>query len=300
MKPRAWFTALRAHFLTATAAPLLVGTAVAWFAARSFDLVNFLLACAGGILIHLGANMSNDYFDFASETDAKNASGSAYSGGSRVIQQGLIPARHILIAAIACFAAGALIGILLVVKLRSIPLLAIGLLGVFCAYFYTGTPLRLGYRGLAEVLNGVSFGPIIALGAYAVQAPLWSTTAFLASIPPGVLLALVLMINEFPDFDSDRAVGKKTIVVLLGRRKALTVYHAAMLIPFLWVPAFVIAGIFPAWTLLSLLSLPLAWSAFRVSRKHFMDNTKIVAANMNTFLLHLAFNLLLALGFFLG
>jgi len=73
-----------------------------------------------------------------------------------------------------------------------------------------------------------------------------------------------------------------------------------MLLPFLWVPGFVIAGIFPARTLLSLLSLPFAWNAFRVSRKHFMDNTKIVAANMNTFLLHLAFNLLLALGFFLG
>ena len=300
MKPRSWFMALRAHFLTATAAPLLVGTAVAWYAAGSFDLVNFLLACAGGILIHLGANMSNDYFDFASETDVKNASGSAYSGGSRVIQEGLIPARQILIAAIACFAAGSFIGVLLVVKLRSIPLLAIGLLGVFCAYFYTGTPLRLGYRGFAELLNGVSFGPIIALGAYAVQAPLWSTTAFLASIPPGLLLAVVLMINEFPDFNSDKAVGKKTIVVLLGKRRALAVYHVAMLIPFLWVPGLVIAGIFPGWTLLSLLSLPFAWSAFRVSRKHFMDNTKIVAANMNTFLLHLAFNLLLALGFFLG
>jgi 1,4-dihydroxy-2-naphthoate octaprenyltransferase len=299
LDPRAWFTALRAHFLTATAAPLLIGTAVAWYAAGSFHLVNFLLACAGGILIHLGANMSNDYFDFASETDIKNASGSAYSGGSRVIQEGLIPARQILIASIACFAAGSGIGVLLVVKLRSIPLLAIGLPGVFCAYFYTGTPLRLGYRGSAELLNGVSFGPIIVLGAYAVQAPLWSTTAFLASIPVGLLLAAVLMINEFPDCDSDRAVGKKTIVVLLGKRSALTVYHSAILIPFLWVPAWVIAGIFPAWTLLSLLTLPFAWNAFQVSRKHFMDNAKIVAANRNTFLLHLAFNLLLALGFFL-
>jgi 1,4-dihydroxy-2-naphthoate octaprenyltransferase len=300
LKPRAWFSALRAHFLTATAAPVLVGTAVAWYAAGSFDLPNFLLAFVGGILIQLGANMSNDYFDFVSETDSKNRSFSAYSGGSRVIQKGLIPALQVLIAAIACFAVGSGIGVLLVVKLRSIPLLAIGLLGVFCAYFYTATPLRLGYRGFAELLNGVSFGPIVVLGAYAVQAPLWSATAFLASIPPGLLLAVVLMINEFPDFDSDRTVGKKTIVVLLGKRTALTVYHAAMLIPFLWVPAFVIAGIFPPWTLLALLSLPFAWRAFRISRKHFMDNSKIVGANMNTFLLHLAFNLLLALGFFLG
>ena len=300
MKPRAWFSALRAHFLTATAAPVLVGTAVAWYAAGSFDLVNFLLAFFGGILIQLAANMSNDYFDFVSETDSKNRSFSAYSGGSRVIQKGLIPARHILIAAIACFAVGSGIGVLLVVKLRSIPLLAIGLLGVFCAYFYTATPLRLGYRGFAELLNGVSFGPIVVLGAYAVQAPLWSATAILASIPPGLLLAVVLMINEFPDFDSDRVVGKNTFVVLLGKRTALSVYHAVLLTPFLWVPGFVIAGIFPAWTLLSLLSLPFAWSAYRVSRKHYMDNTKIVAANMNTFLLQLAFSPLFALGFFLG
>ena len=292
--------ALRAHFLTATAAPLLVGTAVAWYAAGSFDLVNFLLACAGGILIHLGANMSNDYFDFASETDVKNASGSAYSGGSRVIQEGLIPARQILIAAIACFAAGSFIGVLLVVKLRSIPLLAIGLLGVFCAYFYTGAPLRLGYLGFAEILNGISFGPIIALGAFAVQAPLWSWTALAASLPPGLLLGGLLVINEFPDHDADKAVGKKTVVVLLGKPRALLVYDAAIALPFLWVIAFAGAGVFPAWTFLALLTAPLAVRAIRVAHEHHGDNRRLAAANRDTFYLHLSFSILFAAGLFIG
>jgi 1,4-dihydroxy-2-naphthoate octaprenyltransferase len=138
------------------------------------------------------------------------------------------------------------------------------------------------------------------MGAYAVQAPLWSTTAFLASFPPGVLLAVLLMINEFPDHDADKAVGKKTIVVLLGKQRALLVYHAAMFFPFLWVPAFVIAGIFPAWALLALASAPLAVRAFAISRAEYDDDRKIVAANRDTFLLHLAFNLLFALGLFLG
>lgn len=300
MKTQAWIKALRAHFLTATVAPVLVGTAAAWYAAGSFDLASFILALVGCALIHLGANMSNDYFDYRSETDALNASASAFSGGSRVIQDGLLSARQILTAAIACLSAGSLIGIWLVVTQRNIPLLVIGVLGVFCAYFYTGTPLRLGYKGFAEVLNGVSFGPLVAMGAYAVQAPLWSTTAFLASFPPGILLAVLLMINEFPDHDADKAVGKKTIVVLLGKQRALLVYQAAMFFPFLWVAAFVIAGIFPAWALLSLLSAPLAVRAFAISRAHYDDDRKIVAANRDTFLLHLAFNLLFALGLFLG
>lgn len=163
MKAKAWFTALRAHFLTATVAPVLVGTAAAWFAAGSFSLTAFLLALLGCVLIHLGANMSNDYFDYRSETDALNQSSSAYSGGSRVIQNGLLSARQILAAAISCLAAGSLIGLWLVVTQRNLPLLAIGVLGVFCAYFYTGAPLRLGYKGLAEVLNGLSFGPLVAM-----------------------------------------------------------------------------------------------------------------------------------------
>jgi 1,4-dihydroxy-2-naphthoate polyprenyltransferase len=138
------------------------------------------------------------------------------------------------------------------------------------------------------------------MGAFAVQAPLWSTTAFVASVPPGILLAALLMINEFPDHDADKAVGKRTIVVLLGKPRALLAFHGAILFAFIWVVAFVIAGVFPPWALLTLASAPLAVSAFMISRKHYTDDRRLVAANMNTFFLHLAFNLLLALGLYLG
>jgi 1,4-dihydroxy-2-naphthoate octaprenyltransferase len=297
---KAWFRALRAHFLTATVAPVLVGTGAAWYVARSFDLLPFVLALVGGALVHLGANMSNDYFDWKSETDNLNTAGSEYSGGSRVIQEGLIPARQILTAALACISVGSVIGIVLVVKLRSIPLLLIGMAGVFFAYSYTGAPFRLGYKGFAEILNGLSFGPVIALGSFAVQAPLWSTTALLASIPPGFLLALLLVINEFPDHDSDRAAGKRTIVVILGKRRALAFYQAGLGVPFVLVAALVLGGLFPAWTLLSLASFPFAVRAFAVSRAHYDDPARVVGANMATFFLHISFNLLLALGLFLG
>jgi 1,4-dihydroxy-2-naphthoate octaprenyltransferase len=300
LKIGSWFTALRAHFLTATAAPILVGTAAAWYTAGRFDVVSFSLAFAGGILIHLGANLSNDYFDWKSETDDLNVNSSAYSGGSRVIQNGLIPARQILAASIACLAAGSLIGMWFVIELGSIPLLLLGAAGVFCAYAYTGVPFKLGYKGYGELLNGLCFGPIMALGAYVVQAPLWSTPAFLASVPPGLLLAAVLMINEFPDYEADRTVGKRTFVVILGKRAALAVYQAALIVPFLWVGLFVIVRVFPAWALLSWLGAPFALKALQVSRAHYQDGAKIVGANMATFFLHLSFNLLLALGLFLG
>jgi 1,4-dihydroxy-2-naphthoate octaprenyltransferase len=300
LKTKPWFTALRAHFLTATVAPVLIGTAAAWYTSGSFSWSAFVLALVGCVLVHLGANMSNDYFDYRSETDVLNKGGSAYSGGSRVIQDGLIPARQILAAAIVCFVLGAFIGIWLVVSLRNIPLLLIGIVGLFCAYFYTGAPLRLGYKGWAEVLNGLSFGPVIALGAYTVQAPLWSTPALLASIPPGVLLAALLMINEFPDYDADAAAGKKTFVVRLGKKRASLVYQITALFPFLWVLILVIVGVFPLWSLLSLLTLPLALRAGAVLRGHLGNGGPLLQANKDTFLLHLAFNLLLALGLFLG
>ncbi len=295
-----WLRALRAHFLTATIAPVLVGTAAAWFETARFDLAIFILAFGGAILVHLGANMANDYFDYRSETDERNVSSSAYSGGSRVIQEGLIPARHVLVAAVCCLAAGSLVGFFLAWKLRSLLLLVLGLAGVSLAYFYTGSPVRLGYHGFAEIANGLSFGPIITLGAAVVQTGTVFPVAVLASVPPGLLLASVLMINEFPDYESDRAVGKKTIVVLAGRRAALAVYHATMLLACAWVPAFVMLGAFPPWTLLALAAVPFGIRAWRVSLRHYDDSRTIVAANGATFLLHITFNLLLGLGFLLS
>lgn len=294
-----WIKALRAHFLPATIAPVLIGTSVAWFDSGRFHPAVFILALIGGIFVHLGANLSNDYFDARSEADALNVDRNALSGGSRVIQDGLIPAGQILAAALSFLAAGALIGMYLVFRLQSPALLGIGVLGVFCAYFYTADPLRLGYRGLAEILNGISFGPIITLGAYLVQTGTVSAAAAAASVPPGVLLATLLMINEFPDHDADLSVGKRTIVVSLGKKKALGVYHAAMFFPFAWVPAFVIAGLFPAWTLLSLAGLPLAVRAWRSSTRNYSDSAKLVTANVSTLFLHIFFNLLLAAGFLL-
>jgi 1,4-dihydroxy-2-naphthoate octaprenyltransferase len=295
-----WLKALRAHFLPATIAPVLIGTSVAWYETGSFDLPLFLIALLGGIMIHLGANLGNDYFDARSETDSLNVDRNALSGGSRVIQDGLIPAGKILAAALSCFAVGSLIGLYLVWRLQSLTLLALGAIGVFCAYFYTGTPLRLGYRGFAETLNGLSFGPILTLGAYLVQTRTFSVPAAFASIPPGMVLASLLMINEFPDYDSDGSVGKRTIVVMLGKRKALTVYHAAMFFPFLWVPACVLAGLFPVWTLVFLASFPFAARAFVHSRRNYQDSAKLVTANISTLLLHMSFNLLLAAGFLLA
>jgi 1,4-dihydroxy-2-naphthoate octaprenyltransferase len=295
-----WFRALRAHFLTATVAPVLVGTAAAWNETGRFDPGLFALAFVGAVLIHLGANMANDYFDYRSETDDRNLSSNAYSGGSRVIQEGLIPARFILNAAIGCFVAGSLIGFFLVWRLQSLLLLCLGLTGVFLAYFYTGSPIRLAYRGFAEIANGLSFGPILALGAAVVQTGRISPLTALASVPPGLLLASVLMINEFPDYASDLAVGKKTVVVLAGKRRALSVYHATLLLAMLWVPAFAVFGELPPWTLLCLASAPLALRATTVSRRYYDDPAKIVAANGATFLLHAAFNLLFSIGFVLA
>ncbi len=145
-----------------------------------FSLGSFLLALVGVVLIHLGATMTVRFLGL-SRADSGSRTADSPVG---VIQAGLIPTRQGLAAAIATFVAGALAGIWLVIRLQSVPLLLIGLAGVLCAYLYSGIPLRLGSQGYAELLNGLAFGPVIGLGAYAVQAPLWDTTALLASIPP--------------------------------------------------------------------------------------------------------------------
>jgi 1,4-dihydroxy-2-naphthoate octaprenyltransferase len=95
-------------------------------------------------------------------------------------------------------------------------------------------------------------------------------------------------------------VGKKTVVVLLGKPRALLVYDAALALPFLWVIAFAAAGVFPEWTLLALLSAPLAVRAIRVAHEHHGDNRRLAAANRDTFYLHLSFSILFAAGLFIG
>ena len=219
--------ATRLPFLSATLVPILLGIAVA-AAAGSFDPPSALLTIVGGCAVQLGLNVANDVFDTQSGADDFNVNPTPYSGGSRVIQYGLVSFRAMALLAAALVAAGAAIGLVLLAARGSAALLLIGLVGLVVGIAYTAPPLRLAYHGLGELAVGFGFGPLMLLGAYVVQTGgAISASAVWASLPVAILVALILYVNEIPDRPADAAAGKRTLPVRFGRGPVLRGYRLA-------------------------------------------------------------------------
>jgi 1,4-dihydroxy-2-naphthoate octaprenyltransferase len=291
---------LRAPFFTATILPVSLGAAVAW-QEGSLHLGYLLLTIMGTLGIHAGLNVGNDYFDHLSGNDEANPHPTAFSGGSRVIQEGLVSPRRIWGVSLAAYLVGIAIGLYLAVA-RGWPVLWLGLAGVFLAFFNSAPPLRLSYRGhgLAELGVGLGCGPIAVLGSYYVQTQRLSATAIWASIPLAILIVAVLYINEFPDYEADKATGKNTPVVVLGRRRAVWGYVLLLVANYVAIILEVVLGAMPTLALLALLPLPLAYRAMRCALRSYDSVPELVPANAATVQIHLATGFLLSLGFVLS
>jgi len=291
-----WLRASRFQFFTASVVPVIVGGAVAYWETGTVLWAYWLATLVALILLHAAANLANDYYDHLSRNDEINVEFiSPFTGGSRFIQKQLTSPISILIAALLCLAAGSGIGLILV-WLRGWPILALGVVGGLSGFFYTADPLRLGYRGLGEIFIFLDFGILPVLGTYYVQTQQFSIAAAAASVPVAFLIAAVLWINQFPDYQADRAVDKKHWVVRLGRRRACYVYAADLLAALLAVPVFVTLGWLPPLTLLALLPLPLAISSTRTAFRYYNQPDKLLPANVGTIVIHLTVGLLLAVG----
>ncbi|MFH0777762.1 MAG: 1,4-dihydroxy-2-naphthoate octaprenyltransferase [Candidatus Eisenbacteria bacterium] len=290
---------LRAPFFTASIMPVLVGTAVAWSEGEEISISLFLLTLLAGVCLHAGTNVANDYFDHRSGNDEINVEYvRPFTGGSRLIQKGLLSPRTVLVESLVLFGAGGVIGIYLAAT-RGVAILVLGLVGAFSGFFYTAPPVNIAGRGLGELVVGLNFGVLMTLGAYYVQAQHFSQAAFLASLPLAILIIDVLYINEFPDCAADRAVGKTHLVARLGKARAVWGYLALTLGAYLSILIPVIAGAIPPYCLLAVLTLPLAMKAINVAVLNYADSRKLAPANAATIQIHLLTGLLIAAGFVL-
>ena len=303
-----WLKAMRAPFLQATIVPVILGGVIAWEVAGKFNWSTFLLTVLGASLIQIASNMFNDYFDFKSGNDFQVKHQNPFAGGGRILTAGLIrPSTHLLVST-SCLVAGSLIGFYFIFGLGLYQLFWLGLIGVISTYFYVGPPFKLAYRGVGEFLVGLNFGPVMTLGAYYVQTQSLASASvpLLASIPIGLLITAVLWINEFPDMDADKAVGKKTLVLRLGYMRSVSVYVALLALSYFLTLLYAVLKVFVSFpitsfaTLISLASLPFALKAVRILRTNYKDPHAIIPANANTIFLHLSFGLLAIIGFVIG
>jgi len=290
-----FFLATRLPFLTATLIPVGLGGVVA---ARdnAFHAVWFVLALLAAMAVHLGLNMANDLFDDASGADAANVTPTPFSGGSRVLQYGLVHRRSMVLGCAAFYATAIGIGLYLAVE-RGWALVAIGAVGVGLSFAYSVPPLRLVHRGLGEPVTALGFGPVMTIGTYFSCTGRWSWQPVLASLPVALLIALVLYVNQVPDRTGDAAVGKNTLIVRWSPVHVQTGYALTAAAAFVCIGAEVAAGVMPAWTLIALAAAPLAWRVWRGLRAHYSETYALIPTMQTNIVLHLATGLLLIAGY---
>lgn len=248
----------RLPFLSATIIPVLLGIAIA-ASDGAFDLLTAVLTVVGAAFVHLGLNVSNDVFDTTQGADDANVTPTQYSGGSRVIQYGLVSLRQMATLSAGFYVAAGIIGLVLLALRGSPALLAIGLVGFVVSIGYTAPPLKLVYRGLGEIAVAIGFGPLMLLGAYVVQTRgSLSLEPFVASLPVALLVALILYVNEIPDRRGDARAGKRTLPVRWSKAAVIGGYRAAVVAAYAIVVVGVVAGVLPIPALLVLLTIPLA------------------------------------------
>lgn len=241
-------------FLYAGLLPYLLGAAWAWGVEGAFRPGVFWTGFFGIFLSVVGVEAFNEYFDSRMGTD-------------RVFNpddEDPIP-DWVLHLGIAAFAAAASVGVYLA-RAGGWPVLLYTALGGLAAVFYVGPPIRWVYRGLGETMIALSYGPWMTLGSLHLQTGRFSWGALLASLVPGFLIMALAVVNAIPDYHQDRLVGKRNIVVRVGRRNGVLVYLGLAALG-LTVPVLgAAAGVFPKWTLIALAAWPLWIVSARAAR----------------------------------
>lgn len=285
--------AIRIPFLAGSISPVLIGASLA-YAHGYFSAGNFIAALLGVVSLHTAANLINDYYD-SKGSDIVNARVTPFSGGSRAIQEeGLNPGA---VKNMALFSLSIALVTMVWMIIAERPLvIPIGLAGLFIAWAYSTPPLQLMSKGWGETVIFFAFGPLVTLGAYYAITGTMTLNSFVLGIPQGFLITGVIWINEFPDYEADKSVGKRNLVVRMGPGKARYLYCVIMSMSF--VSVLIISALcdVSAMILLAFISFPLALRAMKIALKDYTDHLKIVPAQALTVQTVLTQGLLISLG----
>ena len=296
---KSWFLEPRPQFLLLTIALVLLGTVVAWYQENTFNLLYFILALVGMLFAHISVNVLNDYQDHKSgidiDIDEKNER-TPFSGGSGILPGGLLDPKSVYKLGIVSLIIAFFIG-LFFIWVWGWLLLPIMIIGGISSYFYS---THLSKWMVGEFFAGLNFGPLAILGAYFVQTGSYGWEVLVASLAPGILTAVLLLLNEFPDARADEIGGRKHLVILLGKEKASKLYCVLMLSTYLAILGGVMFGFMPMFALIGLLTIPIAIKAMNGALTNYDNIPKLVPALAANVIVVLATQFLLALGYVLA
>jgi 1,4-dihydroxy-2-naphthoate octaprenyltransferase len=296
---RVWLLAIRPATLPAATSGVVVGLGAAMAVGAPFRLDTALACLLVALLLQVLANLANDLSDFRKGADTPDR-----AGPTRVAAAGLVSERQLEVAIALVIGLAEVVGLWLVAAGGPV-LLGLGALAIVAALAYTGGPFPYGYRALGEVFVFVFFGLVAVVGTAYLQALRLEPLFVLAAIPAGMLITAILVVNNLRDIDTDTAAGKRTLAVVLGRRRTALEYALLLGIAFA-VPATLAAlglsagGGVPALArALPLVTLPLAVPLLRTVRD-FVEPRELNAVLKGTARLTLAFSLLFSAGLAVG
>lgn len=288
--------AARPNFLTLTPVCVLIGIGVAIHAQAHVSVADCLLVLFGALLAHISVNLLNEYDDFRSGLDSLTVR-TPFSGGSGSLPAHPEAAAATRAAGLLCLCAAAAVGLYFVHE-KGLALLPLGLAGLLLVLAYT--PLVTRRPLLCLLAPGVGFGPLMVLGTAFVLGERYSWTALVASMPPLFLVSELLLINQFPDIDADRQVGRRHLPIVMGRRRSAALFGVLIIAAFSAVVIGAVAGTLPALALLGLVPLPVGLFLARQVYVYADDLPRLIAyMGINVAMIHVTL-LLVAIGLLFG
>jgi 1,4-dihydroxy-2-naphthoate polyprenyltransferase len=287
---------LRVPFLLLPPVCCLLGIGTAVDAAGSVNPLDVFLVIIGAILSHICVNTFNEYDDFKSGLDARTKR-TPFSGGSGVLPGKPEMARSVLYMALGSLLLTVLIGIYFLI-VRGIGLLPLGLLGLFLTVAYT--PWLTRSPLLCLIAPGVGFGPVMVMGTHFALTGHYSLSAFFASLVPFFLVSNLLLLNQFPDVEADRSVGRKHVLIVLGRQRSSLIYSLFLALAYLAIVVGVCWGQMPKSSLLGLATILLAIPASVGSIRHAENTPNLVPYLGLNVIINLVTPVLVAVGLFIG
>ena len=265
-----WFRVIRVKFLLASVIAVCLGLAINWWQNQTIDITYGLLTFVGVMALHASVDLLNDYWDFKRNIDTKTQR-TKFSGGTGVLPEGLLKPNDVYKAGVVFLIIGSAIGGYFIFE-KGITIAIILAFAIISIYFYS---TRIVDSGLGEIFVAIK-GSMIVLGTFFVQTSHITIEPVLGGIVVGVLSSLVLFVNSFPDFDADKAGGRKTLVIILGKKKAASVVWVFPIIAYCTIISGILAHSLPILSLITLLTIPLLIKSGLILKQNFNDLNKIV------------------------
>ncbi len=282
----------RANFLPLTVVIVLAGLAASFYSHRVFNWTDAVLVLGGALLTHASVNAFNVYFDYRSKIDERTVK-TPFSGGVETLVKGQMKPYAGFAVALGCLIGAAVIGVYFLSRLFS-ALLPLVVYGTFVIVLYT--PVLARVHALSEIVAGSGFG-LMGLGVYVTQAGAIEAQGIAIFVPITILVALLLFLNEFPDAEVDRTGGRRHIVILLGKSRSAWIYVGGLAATYLSILIAVAVGAAPVAVLISLVTIPLAYKASRITMRSYDRTADLIPALGSNVLVILLTILLMAGGF---